>query len=41
MPLTNAQVRNARYNPERTGNRLADGGRITSSSTSLARGTGG
>ena len=28
MPLTDAQVRNVRYNPEGTGNRLADGGRM-------------
>jgi hypothetical protein len=28
MPLTDAQVRTARYNPEGTGNRLADGGRM-------------
>ncbi|MDH6150436.1 MULTISPECIES: hypothetical protein [Paraburkholderia] len=28
MPLTDAQVRNTRYNPAGTGNRLADGGRM-------------
>lgn len=28
MPLTDTQVRNARYNPDGTGNRLADGGRM-------------
>ncbi len=28
MPLTDAQVRNARYNPDGTGNRLSDGGRM-------------
>ncbi|WP_175964190.1 tyrosine-type recombinase/integrase [Burkholderia pyrrocinia] len=28
MPLTDAQVKNARYNPDGTGNRLADGGRM-------------
>ncbi|KVM79491.1 integrase [Burkholderia ubonensis] len=28
MPLTDTQVRNARYNPEGTGNRLTDGGRM-------------
>lgn len=28
MSLTNTQVRNARYNPQCTGNRLADGGRM-------------
>lgn len=28
MPLTDTQVRNARYNPEGSGNRLSDGGRM-------------
>jgi hypothetical protein len=28
MPLTDAQVRNARYHPDGTGNRLSDGGRM-------------
>lgn len=28
MPLTDTQIRNARYNSEGTGNRLADGGRM-------------
>ncbi len=28
MPLTDTQVRNARYNPDGTGNRLSDGGRM-------------
>lgn len=28
MPLTDAQVRGARYNPNGTGNRLTDGGRM-------------
>jgi hypothetical protein len=28
MPLTDAQVRNARYNLDGTGNRLSDGGRM-------------
>lgn len=28
MPLTDTQVRNARYNPEGAGNRLSDGGRM-------------
>jgi hypothetical protein len=28
MPLTDAQVRNARYNPDGTDNRLTDGGRM-------------
>jgi integrase len=28
MPLTDTQVRNARHNPEGTGNRLSDGGRM-------------
>lgn len=28
MPLTDAQVRNARYNRDGTGNRLSDGGRM-------------
>jgi len=28
MPLTDTQIRNARYNPDGTGNRLSDGGRM-------------
>jgi hypothetical protein len=28
MPLTDARVRNARYNPDGTGNRLSDSGRM-------------
>ncbi len=28
MPLTDAQIRNARLNPDGTGNRLTDGGRM-------------
>ena len=28
MPLTDTRIRNARYNPEGTGNTLTDGGRM-------------
>ncbi|RAR64114.1 uncharacterized protein DUF4102 [Paraburkholderia unamae] len=28
MPLTDTQIRNARFNPDGTGNRLSDGGRM-------------